>query len=67
MRYWKGNEHWMVRDADPDPTYDPQRHTGCGMCGWIDEEGDIEGSDLIWSAGDESNRDMGWWLCMGCD
>lgn len=65
MRYWKANEHWMIRDADSDPTFDPQP-SGCTSCGWCDDRG-VEVSNLIWNPGDETNRYLGWWLCMECD
>jgi hypothetical protein len=70
MRYWKDNPHWMVREADGDPLFDP-RAEGCDGCGWIDERG-IAHSDVIWNRVDGSciggsTDPNGVWLCMECD
>lgn len=65
MRYWKGNEHWMVRDRSPDPERDPTE--GCECCGWLDEDGDVTTSDLIWIPPEHDTDFPGAWFCMECD
>jgi hypothetical protein len=60
MRYWKDNEHWMIRDGESDPVYDPMPY-GCESCGWLDEGGVAE-SDLLWQPPPHCG-----WLCMECD
>ena len=65
MRYHKGNDHHMIRDADPDPDHDPD--DACELCGWSDGEGP---SDLIWSPPGRTDTGRwypGSWLCMECD
>lgn len=65
MRYWRGNEHWMVRDRDADPERDPEE--GCECCGWRDESEDVAKSDLIWIPAEHDTGFPGAWFCMECD
>ena len=59
MRSYENNDHWMVRDEDPDHLYEPD-NDGCYLCGWVDDRG-VDKSDLIWSPALKA------WLCMECD
>jgi hypothetical protein len=64
---WKGNPHWMRHFGDPPPTHDPPV-VGCESCFYLDESGDVRGTDLIWVTGAAWwPEGRGGWLCMVCD
>jgi hypothetical protein len=65
MKYWKGNEHHMVQDDEPEPTHDPPGH--CESCGWKPDPTDPP--DFIWAATAAwiPKDEEGQWLCLECD
>lgn len=62
---WKGNDHWMLRYGVSLPTHDPRG--GCESCGYVDDDGGVEATDLIWVTDAAWSVGIGQWLCMECD
>lgn len=63
--HYKGNRrHMLVYDYGCEPDHDPPE-TGCESCGYLEEFGGVNATDLAW-CDEPAWSSTGQWLCMEC-